>query len=179
MTVEEIFNKLGAHMVEGIMIHDQMCNAYNFLGLCGFSALHAHQHIEETKCYIELSHYYTTRFHKLINLGVIENPKIIPENWYKYTTMNVDAGTRKNAVKEMMTKWVKWEQDTKKLYSEMRQQLCIINEVGAALELGDYIRDVDRELMYAEKKLLKLESLNYETSAIISCSEKLEKKYKE
>jgi len=30
--------------------------------------------------------------------------------------MDVDISTKRSAVKEMMGKWVKWEQDTKKLY---------------------------------------------------------------
>jgi len=40
MTIEEIFNKIASHMVEGIMIHDEMANAYDFLGLFGFAKLH-------------------------------------------------------------------------------------------------------------------------------------------
>lgn len=178
MTVEEIFNKLSAHMVEGIMIHDQMANAYDFLGLYGFAALHAHQHISETCSYIKLSHYYSTHFHKLINLGVIENPKIIPDNWYKYTTKAVDINTKRSAAKDMIDKWVKWEQDTKQLYQEMRRELNTINEVAAAMIVDDFICEVDKELEYAEKKQIKLETLGYDINALLSCSEKLHKKYK-
>jgi len=30
--------------------------------------------------------------------------------------MDVDVNTKRNAVKDLMDKWVKWERDTKKLY---------------------------------------------------------------
>jgi len=33
--------------------------------------------------------------------------------------MEVDANTKRESVKMMMTKWVEWERNTKKLYQEM------------------------------------------------------------
>jgi hypothetical protein len=68
MTVEEIFSKLASHMVEGIMIHDDMANAYDFLGLFGFAECHDYHHLEETKNYRCLSHYFSTHYHKLLKL---------------------------------------------------------------------------------------------------------------
>ncbi len=35
MTIEEIFSEISKHMIEGIMIHAQMADYYNFLGLKG------------------------------------------------------------------------------------------------------------------------------------------------
>jgi len=93
---------------------------------------------------------------------------IIPEAWYKYTTMAVDVNTKRSAVKDMMGKWVKWEQDTKKLYQEMRQELCTLGEVAAALEIDCFIKDVDDELVHAEKKFIKLETIGYDIGTIIS-----------
>jgi len=55
-------------MVEGIMYHDDMAKAYDFLGLSGFARCHDYHHICETKNYRKLSHYYATHFHKLIKL---------------------------------------------------------------------------------------------------------------
>jgi len=48
-----------------------------------------------------------------------------------------------------MNKWIEWEKSTKKLYQEMRQELTIINDLDAALELDKYIRDVSKELSHA------------------------------
>lgn len=178
MTVEEIFNKLAAHMIEGVMIHDEMANAYDFLGLRGFAICHDYHHLDETKNYRCLAHYYSTHYHKLIQLGEIPQPKIIPSTWYKYTTMAVDVGTKKSAVKEMMTKWVEWERDTKKLYQEIRQELCAIGEVAAALKVDCFINDVDEELVHAEKKMIKLETLAYDIGTIIKWQEPMYEKYK-
>ena len=47
MTVEEIFNKIASHMVEGIMYHDEFAKAYDFLGLYGYAKYHDFHHFEE------------------------------------------------------------------------------------------------------------------------------------
>lgn len=177
MTVEEIFNKLAAHMVEGIMIHDELSQGYDFLGFEGFSLCHNNHHIEETHGYMRLCHYYSCHYHKLINLNTIPQPNIIPPNWRKYTTMEVDTTTKREAVKTMMTKWVEWERDTKKLYQEMYKELYELNEIAAANQINCYILDVTKELTHAEKKLIKLETTNYDIGMILSWQEPMKEKY--
>lgn len=178
MTIEEIFNKLASHMVEGIMVHDEMANAYDFLGLYGFSKCHDYHHLEETCAYRCLSHYYSIHYHKLLKVDTQVRQTIIPESWYKYTTMAVDTNTKRQAVKDMMNKWVAWERDTKKLYQEMRQELYNLGEVAAASEIDCFIADVDDELVHAEKKLIKLETIGYDIGTIIGWQQPMYKKYK-
>ena len=37
MTVEEIFTAIGTHMLEGIMMHEQISRAYDFLNMKGYT----------------------------------------------------------------------------------------------------------------------------------------------
>ena len=177
MTVDEIFNKLASHMREGVCYHDEMARAYEYLALYGLSKLHICHACEEKEGYLLLSHYYMTHYFKLLQLENIPEPKLIPETWYKYTTQVVDGGTKRNAVKELMEKWIKWEQETKKLYQEMRAELIQIGETAAALYIDQYICDVDKELSHAQKKLIRLESIGYDLVEIINWQERLYKKY--
>ena len=177
MTIEEIFNKLAAHMCEGVKYHDEMARAYDFLGLWGLAKCHVSHSVEE-KCGLScLSHYYATHYFKLLQIEEPAAPKLIPDSWYKYSTQAVDAGTKRNAVKDLMNKWVEWEQSTKKLYQEMRTELCNIGEIAAALYLDKYICDVTKELCHAQKKLLKYETLGYDINHIIDQQQSLCKKY--
>lgn len=178
MTVEEIFTKLATHMVEGMMIHDAMTKAYDFLGLYGFAKCHEYHHIEETKGYMRLLHYYSAHHHKLLSITDIPRPDIIPANWYKYTTRNVDPNTKRQSVKMMMEKWVAWEQDTKKLYQEMYSELTNLGEIADACEIKCYILDVSEELKHAEKKIIKLETIDYNIGTIIEWQQPMYKKYK-
>lgn len=177
MTVEEIFNKLASHMCEGIKMHDEMAKAYDYLNLFGLSKCHIYHSCEEKEGYLLLSHYYMTHYFKLLLVQEVIEPKLIPENWYRYTTQVVDGNTKRTAIKELMKKWVEWEQDTKKLYQEMRQELIQLGEVAAALYIDKYIYDVTKELCHAQKKLIKLETLDYDLYFIIEWQEDLYKKY--
>lgn len=178
MTIEEIFNKIASHMVEGIMYHDQLTQAYNFLGLRGYAMCQEYHYIEENCSYKQLSRYYAKHYYKLLEIENIERPKLIPENWYKYTTMAVDVGTKRNAIRELMTKWIDWERSTKKLYQEMRHELASLNEFAAASYIDELIDDVSTELRHAEKKFIYLETIGYDIVLIVDHQEELYKKYK-
>lgn len=178
MTVEEIFNKLASHMVEGIMYHDDFAKAYDFLGFYGLAKCHDYHHFTEEANYRELSHYYATHYFKLIQLDKIPQPEIIPQSWYNYTTHAVDVGTKRQAVKELMGKWVNWEKETKKLYEEMYLELTNLREIAAAMYIKKYLCDVDNELEYVEKKFIKFETLGYDISTLVGCQESMYEKSK-
>jgi len=52
-----------------------------------------------------------------------------------------------------------------------------INEHAAAIYLDQFICDVSKELSHAEKKLIKLETTNYDLIIMVEMSEKMDKKY--
>lgn len=178
MNIDEIFSAIGIHMLEGIAYHDAFQKAYDFLGLYGFSRQQAHQYIEESDGYLDLQHYYTSHYHKLLLITQISFPDIIPDTWFKRTTMDVDTSTIKSSIRDLMKKWIEWEKSTKKLYQEMRLELQSIGEIAAALELDNYILDVSDELKHAEKQFIKLETINYDLPTIIDWQQSLYKKYK-
>lgn len=178
MTIEEIINKIETHMWEGILIHNAMAETYDFLGLRGYARFHNYQTYEEMCGMMHLSHYYFTHYHKLIKKDEFMPQPIIPDSWYKYTSMDVDASTKRNAIKDLTEKWINWERETKTLYQSMRLELNNIGEVAAALELDKYIIDVSTELEHAERELIKLNSIGYDLVEIESWQEQMSKKYK-
>lgn len=178
MTVEEIFTTLAAHMTEGLSYHEEMAKAYDFLGLWGLAAYQTHQYLEEAYSYRRFCHYYATHYFKLLQFEPARKPPIIPESWYKYTAQAVDNGTKKSAIKELMTKWADWERSTKKLYQEMRHELLTLKEADAARKLDERIHDVSTELHDIEKYIIWLEAINYDLIEVSNWSHELKKKYK-
>ena len=178
MTIEEIFQKLANHMAEGVLFHDTMSKIYEFLGFYGFMKEHEYRHLEEDKEYRKLVHYYATRYFKLINTNEVPQSKLIPETWYKYTAFAMDTNTKRAAVKDLMSKWINWEKETKKLYEEMFQELTNLKEVSAAIFIEKYIKDVDKELSQAEKSYIKFETINYDIIMLIDWQDDIEKKFK-
>ena len=178
MTVDEIFSQACTHMVEGVMVHLQMSNYFNFLSLKGYYLCHKYHYYEENNNYLRLSNYYLTHYNKIPIDNKINNPQIIPETWYRYTRYNVDNSTRKSSIQQGFEEWVNWERQTKIFYTKLYKELVNINEIAASLELQKYIEDVDFELEEAEQMLLELESLDFNISDIVLEQDKIYKKYR-
>ena len=178
MTVSEIFTELSSHMIKGMMIHDQMANYYKFLGLSGYAKCHEYHFMKETCGYRRLQKYYICHYNKLIPEAEFDNPEVIPESWYNYTRQDVDASTKKSAVKTGLMMWVDWEEETKKLYEKMCHELCEMGEVAAATFIADYVDCTSYELKKAQGYLLNKNATGFDIGGIISEQKMKHCKYK-
>ena len=178
MTVEEIFSTLAAHMEEGITMHKEMADIFSFLNLCGYKKCQEHHYYEESKNCRCLHNFYMEQYYKLIPPKEIKHLEIIPSSWYKYEKMDVDANTKRTAVKEMMQKWVEWEKETKNLLENCYKDLYDQGEICAAMKIAWFLEDVSKELKHAQKKQIDLDSSGYDLSEIIKEQKSLHKKYK-
>ena len=178
MTIEDIFSEISAHFIQGLMFHDQMANYYDFLQLRGYKRCHEYHFKTESCNYRKLNRYYLNHYNKLIPEKRVEDPKAIPDNWYMYSRSDVDIQTKKNAIKSGVAKWVSWEKDTKEMLEDFYCEMLELNEISSALFLQEFIKDVDRELKYAERKQLDLASVDYDMTYILGEQKRLHNKYK-
>ena len=79
-TLEDIYSSLAAHMIAGLMVHDQMASAYYFLNLKGYGKCQVYHYWCENKNYQCLKKHYMKYHCKLIRDQQIADPKIIPSN---------------------------------------------------------------------------------------------------
>lgn len=177
MTLEDIYAEISAHMIKGLMIHEQFANYYDFLGLCGYKKCHEYHYYEESCNFRKLNSYFINHHNKLIPYKEFENPSIIPSKWYAHERGDVDFGTRKAAIRDGMIKWVEWEKQTKILYEQMYKTLVENDEVASATFVEELIRDVDYELAEAEMYYINKEAIGYDIVSIIEEQKSLEKTY--
>lgn len=178
MELKEIYNTLAEHMINGMMLHEQMANYYDFLGLKGYKRCHEYHFLAETLNYRSLNRYFINHHNMLIPEARFDNESVIPESWYNHVRSDVDISTKQNGVKNGLTKWVEWERDTKKLYEQMYQELLDIGEVASANKIKCFVMDVDCELKKAERYWLNKEATNYNMTMIIEEQDRKHKKYK-
>ena len=179
MKLNEIYEKLSTHMIQGMMVHEQLANYYDFLGLQGYKACHEYHFLQETLGYRKLCKYFISHHNMLIPNSPVEDPKIIPNNWYAHTRQEVDINTRKTSVKTGLTKWVSWERETKALYQQMYKELVDIGEIASALEVQNFIKDVAGELEQAEQYHLNKEAVGYDMTVILEEQKDKRDKYKQ
>ena len=178
MELKEIYSTIASHMIKGMMIHAQMADYYDFLGLEGYKRCHEYHLMEESCAYRGISRYFINHHNMLIPEERIENPDIIPESWFGHTREDVDTGTKKTAVKAGLTKWVEWERETKQLYERMYKELMELGEVASASKVKELVEDVDCELKHAERYKLNKEAIGYDMTEIIAEQKRKHDKYK-
>ena len=177
MTIEEIYSDLSAHMIKGLMVHDQMVSYYYFLNLKGYAKCHTYHYFCENKDYLKVKHYYLTHHQKLIREKQISDPKIIPTNWYAYERKDVDPTAKRNAVKTGLEKWIEWEKDTKALYQKMYVDLMSLGAIADANFISQFVNNVDEELAHAESLYIKKKNSDFNIDKILEDQDKKVKEY--
>lgn len=178
MTVDEIYATLAQHMLQGLMLHEQLANYYDFLGLKGYKRCHEYHFMQENCAYRGLCRYFINHHNKIIPYREVDDPHLIPDSWYRYTREEVDVSTKRNAVKNGLQKWVEWEHSTKELYEKMWKELIEIDEVASACKVKELITNVDCELKKAERYWLDKKAIDFSIDAIIAEQKPMHCKYK-
>lgn len=104
---------------------------------------------------------------------------VIPQNWYAHTRYDVDASTKRNAVRDGFKRWIDYEKETKQFLLNMAQQLEQMNEREAARKLDYLIDHVEKEIEHAEEKMMALENSGYDMNYILQEQEPMKMKYAE
>ena len=179
MTVEEIFSHLSNHMVKGLMIHEQIANAFGFLNLCGYKKCHEYHYFEESKNYFCLRDFYFDNYGKLIIEEKNDDVNVIPKTWFKYSKQDVDITTKRNSIRDLINIWINWEVEAKKLFEDSYKELYEIGEVASALKIGEFLKETSEELAFARAKQISLASADYDMTLITEEQQRLYLKYKE
>lgn len=167
MTTAEIFSDLSAHMIKGLMAHSQLADYYRFLGLPEYAECHEKHYKKESCNWRKLSKYYIEHYNMFIPEKKVDDPKVIPDEWFKAKRQDVDVNTLRKSVQKGLEFWVTWERDTKTMYQTHYKNLMENGCVAAALFFKKFICEVDDELAEAEEWHLYKKAVDYDIGHII------------
>lgn len=177
--MEDVFEKVSAHFIKGMMFHDSMANYYDFLNLRGYKRFHEYQFLCDTKNYRKLNRYYINHHSRLVSESEFDEPNVIPDSWYRYKREEVDTSTKKNAIETAMQKYVEWEKETKDLLEKSIKELYDAGAINDACFLKKMLKKVSKELKYAERKKIELSNINYDLDYIMQEQKCIHDKYME
>lgn len=198
--LQNLYSELINHMKQGVEMHEQLSDYYAFLNLPGYQKCHEYQMLCELLTYRKAKDMYLKEYNKLVQPTYADNgamnnmsannnnnnsmrqrrnysADVIPVNWYNHTRYDVDASTKRNAVKEGFKKWIDYEKDTKQFLTQMMQKLEQMDEREATRKLEYLVDHVEKEIDSAEEKLMNLESAGYDMNYILQQQEELKRKY--
>lgn len=81
MPVIDVFAKVSDHLIDGMMMHEQMADYYNFLGLDGFKRLHEYHFLCETISMRRIHRYFIDHCNQLLPAANTERHDVIPVAW--------------------------------------------------------------------------------------------------
>ena len=179
MTIEQIGSLVAQRLLQGTMNHQQFSN-YNFLGLEGYKLFHEYHFFEQTSGYTEFINYFMEHFNRFVPKFTTDSltiGSIIPDNWYDYSRGDVDLNTKRNAIKNGLERYVRWERQTQKFLEDIYTEAINIHEIALAKKIKEHILAVDKEIKKAEQMWLEIKSTDYDLPTIVSKQDYLKKKY--
>lgn len=178
-SIKELYGTVNKRQITALMFHDEMADLFDFLGLKGFKRMHEFQYLSESVGHRLLKRYYLNHHGMLLPDDGVTPVDVIPDDWYKYTRMDVTPAVRKQAVQKAMEQYKQWETDTKALYETCASYLLAWRNIADYEELCCYIKDVDEELKCLERLYIELQAVEYDMTYIETLQEEYHDRYKE
>lgn len=177
-SVDDVFAEINARQIAALMMHDQMADYFDFLGLSGYKRLHLYQYFAESKERRDVAHYYINHHGKLIPDRFEGNVQMIPESWRSANRMSVGKSTKQKAVEDGFSVYLGWEQATKDVYQKYATVLREQGYVADAIFVDRLVEDVDNELECLERIITDLITSGYDPVYILESQKELHDKYK-
>lgn len=177
-SVDDVFAEINARQIAALMMHDQMADYFDFLGLSGYKRLHLYQYFAESKERRDVAHYYINHHGKLIPDRFEGNVQMIPESWRSANRMSVGKSTKQKAVEDGFSVYLGWEQATKDVYQKYATALREQGYVADAIFVDRLVEDVDNELERLERIITDLITSGYDPVYIVESQKELHEEYK-
>lgn len=92
MSVIDVFAKVSDHLIDGMMMHEQMADYYNFLGLDGFKRLHEYHFLCETISMRRIHRYFVDHCNQLLPMANTKHIDVIPRRVVEFHTTSCRIG---------------------------------------------------------------------------------------
>lgn len=176
--IEELYSMVDKHMEEALCFHSQLADYFCFLGLQGFKRMAEYQFMKECAALRKLHRRYIDTHHRVLPVEDMEKPHLIPKDWMRYTTHDIDDSVISRFVKMALKEWYEWEKDTKDLY----ESVCdMLQEAGVHSDY-DYVQEL---IVHAEKEckkimrlMEKMQGTGYDVTVIHGMQDQYHDKYK-
>lgn len=180
MSEISIFSEIVTHQIQGVMLHDDLANMFDFMALSGFKCMQEYQAKCEFSKMRETNHYAINHMNTMLESRSTTRAKdIVPSSWRNATRFDVGENDRKSKVKELFMKWREWEKETKAFYQKKFKELHDMGLIASAEFVEELLEDVDHELNRIEKKILCYSSVGWDSVFILEQQSELKHKYKE
>ena len=173
----EVYGIINARQVTALMFHSEMADMFGFLGLEGFKCMHEYQFLTESAGHRATKSCYLSHHDKILSDDEVRGIDIVPDEWLRYTRMDVTPSVRRQSVEKAMNEYLKWEKDTKEILCHCAAYLLDWHKMSDYEWVKCLINDVTEELKCLKELCLKLRASDYDMSYIVGIQDELCCKY--
>lgn len=162
----DVFAKISAKQVEGVMRHAQWADLFDFCDLCGEKRWQEYRAMSE---FVEMRgvHRYAINHCNKMLPDTTTSVRLIPNDWYNATRFDVTENDRKDMLKRIYTEWFNWEKSVKAFYEEQFKLLTDNKCIASANKVMELIKDVDEELKVLTRKMLEYKAVGWDIGYIM------------
>lgn len=151
--IEKIYSMIDKHMQQGLLLHNQLADCFCFLGLQGFKRMAEYQYMNECADLRKLHKYYIDNHYKVLPICDTEIEEIIPNEFRKYTSFDVDENSVSRYTKLFSETWTEWEEKTKELLEHCYEKLQTMGMYSDAEFIREFMKNVEDE----QKKVVRMQ----------------------
>lgn len=177
--VEEVYKTISERMCEALEFHFQLADYFCFLGLQGFKRMAEYQYMKECAEKRKLHKRYIDMHHKIIPVVNIEQINIIPSEWSRYTTADVDDNSIPKYVRNALEQYYGWEHETKEILQEQHETLMNLGLASDAEYIKELMVEAEKEIKKVSRLYESMNGTGYDVNAIHSTQPQYHDKYKQ
>lgn len=176
--VEELYALIDERMCQALDFHSQLADYFCFLGLQGFKRMCEYQYMKECAEMRKMHRRYIDHHNRVLPVRDIEKPDLIPKDWARYTTKDIDDSVVPKFVRMALTEWYEWEKESKEILEEICQQMQDMGLHADVEYVKDCIVDGEKECKKVMRLYEQLNGTGYDATAIHGMQDKYHEKYK-
>ena len=178
--IRNIMKETYDHIMNGVIMHSNMVDFYDFLHLKGFRKWQEHN-VEEEFCHVtEIQHHFIKRHHMMIPPYEEHfTSGVIPTSWYDHSAIEVTKDDIVREVKRSLHEYLDWERKTQIFLKEKTKELIELDAFAEYMDLRELEENVACEIHYLENLIIELESVGYDSIYIQRLQERFCIEFKE
>lgn len=175
---EDILELVIIRKLQGVMIHNDLKNGFDYLNMHGFKRQQEYRSMDEMSDFNGLTRYMINRHDKMFTKNV-ERVQILPMGLETLTSrFSISADQKKQFVKSMFENWHEWEKETVELLEKYATELAKTERNVDAHKIKELLLGTSKELKYLERQVLEYSNVDWSLHHLYCCQEELHSKYK-
>lgn len=179
MSVVDIMQAVIKRKLTGVMFHDDLQTAFDYLNLHGFKREQEYRTMAEFAEFKSLCRYIINRY-EVMPCKHADRVEVNPSNIQDATSRSgISSVQKKQSIKWMYETWAEWEAETIEQLENFVTRLVVMEYNADAAKLKQLLLGTTQEYKYLNRQILEYNDVEWSLHHIYSGQEEIHEHFKE